>query len=313
MRSMLCAGLAILSLLLNQSTAQGEILFYEGFDYAIGNGQLVGQSGGFGFNATAWTVSSDSQTTGIQNAGVVAAGSIGFSDFATAGNVGQVQNDSDPQGFFIASRQLPASFSIPVGTTVYQSFLFQQTVDGAGTRDVSTGYSSTAGGIAEAVHNRVNTAFGFNDPDAVAFGYDATTENLSLVYPPLASVLVINKLENLNGAGSQTGTQWILSEANFDAIKAGGVTEAELNANNLGLITDTASGVTLAGGDFFQLRTRTQTSEPSNAFFDEIKLFTDLNDLQVIPASVPEPSAISLIAAMGCLAVTRRHRSKGIA
>lgn len=280
------------------TVSHADILFYEGFNYDVGANGLVGQTGGVGFGSTAWTTASEAATTGVQNAGIVAAGSIGFSDFATFGNVGQVQNDSAEQGQFFVSRELPNSFALVAGSTVYQSYLFRQDAVG-GLRDVSTAYSSSTGGSVESVHNRVNTAFGFNDPDSVGFGYDATAEDLGSVYAPLSSVLVINKLENINGSGSQTGTQWILSESNFDAIKAGGVTEAELNANNLGLITETVSGVSLNAGDHFQIRTRTQSSEVSNAFFDEVKLFTDLNDLQLTPTNVPEPSSLLLLISVG--------------
>ena len=291
-------------------SSNADVIFYDGFNYETGSDSLVGQSGGVGFGGTAWTKNVDPAVDGTPLINVTAAGSIGFSDFATTGGVASIQNNSSAQGHVVAARQLPASFSVVTGSTIYQSYLFRQTESQVvnGVRDVSTSYGSTPLGAPEAVHNRINTAFGFNDPDAIGFGYDSDVTFQQSVYQNQSSVLVINKLENINGTGNQNGTLWMLSEQNYDAIKAGGITEAELDANSIGRIEETVSGVQLNAGDYLQLRTRTQSSLFSNALFDEVKLFTDLSDLQLTPVAVPEPSTGMIFCVAGCVFSAVRRR-----
>lgn len=303
----LTAALAFIALATVNCSA--DILFYEGFNYDVGNDSLIGQSGGVGFGNTAWEKHVDASVNGAPAISVTST-SIGFSDFATTGNVALLENNSDPQGHVIAARQLPASFSIAAGSTVYQSFLYRQGFQPGdeGARDVSTAYASNPLDAPRAVWNRVNTAFGFNDPDAIGFGYDSSPTGQQQVYDNVSPVLVINKLENVNGAGAQSGTLWMLSEANYDAIKADGITETELDANSIGRIEETVSGVTLGGGDYFQLRSRTQGTSFNTPLFDEIKLFTDLNDLQLTPTAVPEPSTAIVLLLVGSVVSNYRRR-----
>lgn len=301
----LMAGTLLLGSLV-AAPSQATLLLYEGFDYTSGANALVGQTGGIGWDGTAWA--EGGTANGLQNAGVVDASNLVFSDFATTGNVGQVQNNNnsgDNYNTWIGNRQLPNTFSIAAGSTAYVSFLFRQEQAASFALDAFLRLSDDPTGGTVKVVDQVNVRFGDNNPDNVGFGYGTPPVGANGIYPQQTPVLVINKLENLGGAGTQNGAMWILSEANFDAIKAGGVTESELDANNLVKITDDATGISLDGGDYLQLWTRTAFGIQNNAYYDEFKIFTDLNDLQ----SVPEPASLALLGLGGLLMLSRRRKA----
>ncbi len=290
--------------------AQAGLLLYEGFDYtySAASDELVGKTGGAGWNGTAWG-EGGSATTGLRNVDVVSSSSLSFTDFPTTGNVGQVQNNhnsASTYGNWIASRPLPNTLSIPAGTTVYTSFLFRQEQNASYAFTDEARISASATGGATGYRVSPVTKGGNNNPDDVAFGYDTTTTSQTKVSGQKTPYLFISKYTNVNGAGTQDGTMWMLSAANWDAIKTGGITETELDANNVAKLTDTATGMTLAGGQYLQLYTDSAFGIQNNAYFDEVKVFTQLND--VTSTMIPEPaSLVSLVGGIGLLMIQRRR------
>jgi hypothetical protein len=285
--------------------ASAELLLYEGFDYDTGTDSLVGESGGFGFGPTAYTEGGTANN--LQNAGVTAAANLVFSDFTATGNVAQIQNnnndstDGDYKRHY-ATRLLPA-LSITPGSTVYSSFLYRQEKDASFAHEAELAFGDAAGGR-DRLRQITVDLFDTNGADEVAVGYDSSTV-LSGSTPSANKqpLLFITRFENVNGTGNQTASMYVLSEADYDSIKAGGITQAELDTLGAAA-TDTATGVTFGTADYLTLTTTTAFGIQNNSYFDEFRLFTDLDDLQ----AVPEPASATLLAAGGLLALRRRRR-----
>ncbi len=288
--------------------AQAELLLYEGFDYTTGNDALVGQSGGSGWGASAWA-EGGAVAGSLQNAGVVNSTSLVFSDFATTGNVGQVQNNhfgggSDPYARHFATRELP-TLNITPGSTVYSSFLFRQEQGASGSHESEVSVGVASGGRDKLRQVPVDF-FGSNGPDSVQLGY-GSAKSTSAGQPSINQdpLLFITRFENFNGAGSQTASMYVLTESDYDLIKSGGITQLELDTLGAA-VTNTTTGVTLAGGDFLTLSALTGFGIQNNSFYDEYKLFTDLSDLQ--STAIPEPASLALLGLGGLCLVSRRRR-----
>ncbi len=134
-------------------------------------------------------------------------------------------------------------------------------------------------------------------------GVDATLVSASGLSGDV--VLTVAKFTNF-GLGSavtpQLGTFWALSDANYDAIKSGGITESELNANNLATATDsvtmpiaytTTTNVVISDG----------SGASGNLTLDELRWGTDL---QSVVAIVPEPGSAAMILGVLALLTVRR-------
>ena len=80
--------------------------------------------------------------------------------------------------------------------------------------------------------------------------------------------LCVAKFENMGSSGTET--LWTLSAANYDAIKAGGITEAELNANYSNRIIKTSMASASLNNNYVRIGVNTNGGS-STATFDEIK------------------------------------------
>ncbi len=100
---------------------------YEGFDYAPGGGDLLGQGGGEGFDDAAWFPSGFNAPTYANFK--IAEGSLAFASLATAGN--RVQTEATPRIAGLGRR-----FATPIRaeqtTTLYLSLLVRPEDDGGG-------------------------------------------------------------------------------------------------------------------------------------------------------------------------------------
>ncbi len=95
----------------------------------------------------------------------------------------------------------------------------------------------------------------------------------------------------------------MLTADDYDAIKAGTIDVAALNANNLASATsdNTINNIALSLDDFIQVLSSNITTT-----FDEIKYGTSATD--VIAVAAPEPASLSLISLTGlALLLRRRH------
>ena len=220
LKQLTLAGLALVV----STRAQASLLVYEGFNYAgqSDNAALNGAafSGGIGLSGT-WA-----------GAGKYRAAGLSFSDFAVAGGCAEGTNAE------IYYRKL----NVNQTGTIWASFLFKS----VSAVDTTTNLSDLI--VSKKANGndwQIETNF------AVApKKYNGTTGDIRLggnTNPPEVAnntggvavaqnttYLVLFKVQNLTPSGgvatSQTLTSWILSAAQYDNFKSGGLTEVELNA-----------------------------------------------------------------------------------
>ena len=259
----------------------------ENFNYTLGstltvtntpNGgtlsALTGWTGGTGFDSGAWGLASaaGSRTTpGTQNVTASIVAGLTLGSLTTSGNAVQLQAaDLSGSAQVILSRGLNA---VPVGTTVWGSYLFRPTVGTAGRlSDVRPNTSQFATGNAK-LRNVADA-----DTSSLRGGVaaDGTATLSSAAYLTNATTyLSIAKFSNV-GVANTSAKWWAVTAAQFSAAAADGtVTEAELDAANTATATDPAvSARTLTTADFLQLYGRRGTMT-----FDEIRLGAALSDV----------------------------------
>ncbi|MEM6550570.1 MAG: PEP-CTERM sorting domain-containing protein [Planctomycetota bacterium] len=302
-------GLATMSLVLAPSVS-ADLLFYEGFDYAVSS-NLVGQNGGDWDPTRAWTTGGASN--GSINAATVVNG-LTFSDYAVTGNAAQVVNNHNgtgPYQAFNAARQLPTGFTTPSGSDVWVSFLFNQDENASFANETGLTFSTSADNIQQKLQSRTITLFGDDNPDNVAVGpTNGVGASSGAVIAQDTTYLAVSKFTNLNGPtfSSNTGTMWILEAADWDAIKTAAITEAALDANNLAKVEHSPNNTfvaTLTSDDFLRLNTVTGFGINNRAEFDEIRVGTTLDSVVVIP----EPASALLVTLGGLAMLGRRRRS----
>ena len=225
-------ALAVLALAVS-TTARAGVIVYEGFNYAgqSDNAALSGTAfnGGTGLGGN-WTGPGKYNTSGLS-----------FSDLAVAGGCARFSGGSGANAY-IAYRPL----NVNKTGTICGSFLFNSVsaVDGSTrladlivTKSASgTDYDgNTNFGVAPkrygGLEGDIRLGGNTNPPSTLSnSGGTAVTQG--------ATYLVLFKVDNLiawgGAATSQTITSWILSVAQYDNFKSGGLTEAELNSASQG-------------------------------------------------------------------------------
>jgi hypothetical protein len=191
-------------------------LAYEGFDYTPGG--VVGQSGGSGFSG-AWS-NLETSGTGVN----VMADGLAFSNLLVTG--GRIEGQALVNG---GKSRVQRDLSANAPGQLYGSYLYRRnsTIDGTTVAGLMIGNpgepdnDSTAAFYADEwlqpVGARVESTMGPSNGAALTKG-----ETFLVLFS-----------SNLND-GLQTATMWVLNEAQFDTFKAGGLTEAELNAASVG-------------------------------------------------------------------------------
>ncbi|TAL00502.1 MAG: PEP-CTERM sorting domain-containing protein [Verrucomicrobia bacterium] len=295
------------------SPCHATLLASDEFNYTL-NANVGGQNGGSGFSG-AWGYSS--QVSGSVSTAKIIAG-LTFSDLAVSGNAARENVISSSSGGFadrVYLKRHPGS--VPVaGDEFWFRYLFRQ--------PQSITASGFAGGmdIDDVENVSLYTKFGALGLTGAGNGrggvnVDTTSVSAPVGSPSLsdaATYLIIGKFTGVNDAFgvARTGKFWALSEADYDAIKAGGITEAELNAQNRQTATETVSPTSsqplnFTTADFFELRGVDAIA--GNAFylfdFDEVYAGTSLGDLG-LPTAVPEPTTLTLL--LVGLAVSWRMR-----
>lgn len=246
------------------STSRAELLVKETFDYPVDE-VLAGQGGGVGFGDT-W----QHRYAGSADAKIVAG--LTFSDYPVSGHAALFHANTELKSV-TEIRRLDADFgSAP--QSVWMSYLFTYTLDPG---DKPAFYSGV---------NTCNNQY----PDDFRFGVAGLSgsRKFSVTYQnpgssngskesvPSTTYLMIGKY-----VGGEGATMWALTEKDYDAIKAGGITEEKLNATNSGMAT---SKFTAEQADSLQefLGAGASTFGDGSSLdvtLDELKLGTSLSDV----------------------------------
>ena len=270
-------GLTCAAVTLLANTADATLLSYEGFDYT--NGQpLNAQNGGLGWNGNTW--GADARYTIVSG--------LSLSDYPVSGNAVQMNDDTGSTGVQLLANRQVASTANP--TTLWYSYLYRPDATGNNNynglqlntsttdpnvsllRSANRGWSVATGGVG------VDNGLTFGGQDFT----DAST------------YLVISKFTGLN-SGSIEGKWWSLRASEYDAIKAGGITEAELDTTNYDNATETV-GITYGfdTSKYVQIQWVASNAATQSGTFDELRHATQLEDLFTV--AIPEPSTVTLFA-----------------
>ncbi len=300
----------VASTIVAASSAQATLIAYDGFDYTAGE-SLVGKSGGVGMQG-AWSLANPGNG-GLNSANVVAG--LTFSDYPVAGNAAEVLTNyqsGDNYDGVTAARQINLANPLPSNSTVYAAMLFRHVENPSFANGSTLSVGSTESGGQNRLIARPVAAFGDDNPDKVATGAgNEATDSPTAGILIGETYLIVAKFTGLNqpdfSNAVNTATLWALSAANYDAIKGGGITEAELDANSVARAfrSDGPSdfGSYLAQTDFLRLSATTAYGINNRSVFDEVKLATQLGD--VVP--VPEPTSAL---ALGAVALTGLRRKR---
>ena len=253
--------------------------FAESFDYNLGD-SVAGKSGGTGWAAgSTWSVTKTGSAPSAPNATIIAP--LTFSDYPVSGNALRVQHNADPNwGGGKISRTigtLPA-----VGDTVWSSYLWKldSTQNGSVAAVVDLGDGSGFTSLPRAAWNDAR----------VATGYGSTRQPAATTLATGTTYLFVSSHTNTGGSGGGTATTWALTAAQYDAIKSGGITEAELNANHTAKATATSSTLEALSGSS-TVAVSHHRSANNNAVtysLDELKYAPSLADLFGVTNQAPD-------------------------
>lgn len=297
------------------SSGHATTLAVEQFSYALGAG-LSGQNGGSGFLAgSGWSYSS--AVSGSISSATIVAG-LTFSDLPVSGNAARlnvISSSSAGFGDTVQVRRRPGAVPL-AGEEFWFRYLFHmdQTI---------TANNFRAGLVIDDVENFGQyTKFGSWGLTTAGSGRGGVNVDSSAVAAAVGSsslsdtgtYLLIAKFTGINEASgtARTGTWWALSAYDYDAIKAGGISEAELNAIHRQTASETvlptaSQPLDFTTADYYDLLGARPAI--SNAFqrydFDEIYSGTSLADLAL---PVPEPSTAMLLL-LGLALLRPRRRS----
>jgi hypothetical protein len=279
----LVLGLVVLISTTATPQLQAQATAYEGFNY--GNGQSITAITSTATGLGNWT----STTGGI--VGTTDSTGLTFGSLAVSGGSLDVTQPSAGQDNTWQFLSAPVTSSIADGSTLYTSYLFKFTGPNGG-YGAADNFGLSVGNDTGPDHTMAALLQAYDNQEA-RIGY-TDTENTSFASGNIfdgATYMIIGKWTNLGGASS--GTEWILSLADFQAITAAGpVTEAALNANNMATGT---TGPFTAGSfglsQFVKIGDFMGTNVNYNV--DEIRFASDLADVTPLVA-IPEPSTYAL-------------------
>jgi hypothetical protein len=196
------------------------LIVYEGFNY-YAPGELAGQTGGYGFSG-AWT------NRNVSSAGFSAlTDGLTFSDLAVTG--GRIQGTATVGTN--ETSEVMRDLSAGLLGQVYGSYLYRNNTPQRST----TVAGLQIGAASDALNSQTAQIFAdeWEKPVGVRLegtGSPADPANSDLTENQTYLVLFsANLIDN-----TPTLAMWVLSSAQFDTFKSGGLTEAELNAASVG-------------------------------------------------------------------------------
>ena len=206
LKSIFAASLAAIAC---GTSAQAGIIYSESFDYGATDGALAGKNGGTGFSE-AWTAGNP----GISYAGT----GLSFSELSVSGGMVTATGANGVGNAKFARRVATTSQT----NVYYGSFL---------TQIVNTSQFRVKSGMGFGSQNASFSSNSFKiltpDNDS-ALRLDDRNSGSSLTIGQ--TYLTLFKINTLAGST----TVWLLSEAQFDVFKGGGITEAELDTVAIG-------------------------------------------------------------------------------
>ncbi|MEO8353143.1 MAG: PEP-CTERM sorting domain-containing protein, partial [Chthoniobacteraceae bacterium] len=277
--SLFFESLAAIALLASAtSTVKGALLMEEAFDgpgYDLGATTLAGLSGGTGFGGP-WISNGNGSRT-------IVAG-LAFGDYPVSGNAITYA----PSSTSVGDRRDIGDFSIvATGGELWMSYLSVYNfgpVNGGASMLTDDGNGSSIFSLQRGNGGATMGLVGVDNTLVAASGVSTGV-----------TILMIARFDNF-GLGSmatpQLGTYWALSQANYDAIKSGGITEAELIANNLATATDSVT-VPISYSTTTNVVIGAGSVASGSLTLDELRWGTDLQFIMV-----PEPSS-ALLAGLG--------------
>ncbi|MEK6795544.1 MAG: Calx-beta domain-containing protein [Spirochaetota bacterium] len=262
---------AALLTIVENDTPSGNLLMYDGFDYTLG-ASLHTLSGGTGWGENAW----GSSENGSSMKSTVVEG-LTFSDYQVSGNAVRLYTagavtlrigrkiaaaatgDIWMSYLYHVDMAKPAAYQFSaIQTTSYQTAKGSEKM-----RNIAQIYKSTSG---------VNYGVG---------GIRVSSENDTQSpnsYPGIGTYLLIAKFTGIGGSGTQTGSWWALTPANYDAIK-NNITEDALNANCLSKVSSSSAGAEFTASKYVQISLGNYASAAYTETIDELRYGTTLGDL----------------------------------
>lgn len=334
---------AILSL--SAPWGHGSLVVYEGFDIGVGMDTAVAGTGLSGASSVGFAGGSSWNAVASANATAqFTAAGLNMTNLASTGGALRLTTESSAAGVGVNAYR-PSGVNVADGTTAFGSFLFSpQSTQGrfAGLVGVETGYTTSFNGTLTYPAHRLGDnddpflftvqpdSFNSANQNYTAFlkvrrylngsFASATANTTAVAYTAGQIYLGIWKITNLSGyptdqAGTSTDPSltaqsaafWTLSEAQYLAILAGGITESELDSNSLVKVATTqdAFRAHLLATDFLNLAALSGgAGGVQSILLDEIRIGTSLADV----TPVPEPATLALLAGVLGLLVALRGR-----
>ena len=267
-------------------SASASLLMTESFDYSLGD--LAGNNGGIGWGG-GWTESDPDGTATVIDG-------LSFSDYGVSGGAARITMTSN-NGFkdVVAKRQVGVNVT---SGDLWVSFLYTQP-DGP-----LASVASRTASIRHGLKLRMKPKNSGSQGVAVDYGAGAGASGGWNVQNG-DTFMFITRFADIGQATGGAAKMWVLTTVDYDAIKAGGVTIAELDAHHALAPSAGHSNRTLTTADFTNLLIADSSNTSFSAVFDELHYGTSLDDVVV----VPEPATIALLG-FGVLTVISRKRKQ---
>ena len=269
------------------SSLSASVLMTESFDYAAGN--LAGNNGGVGWGG-AWTETDPDGTATVVSG-------LSFSDMPVFGGAAEIQITSN-DGFKDEKASRASGVSVTTGDDLWVSFLYTQ--PGAPLASNSSRTAELRHGLRMRIKPKNSGSQG------VALRYDSsgtTATNGTANIQDGDTYLIVARFGDIGQATGKVALMWVLDAAGYDSVKAGGVTQAELDSVNILSLSSPHANQSFGIGDAVDLVVADSSNTSFAAVYDELRYATTPEEAISI---VPEPASLAMLG-LGCLAMLKRR------